>query len=90
MIPYFSSLQSDCVNRMVKPTILAVFGDISLAIGTEFKKYLDVVLTTLAQASQARVDSVSLLSHPLTVTLGLREKLCFSCFPPFLEVFFLL
>lgn len=65
MLPYcdeimmllLENLRSDCVNRMVKPTILAVFGDISLAIGTEFKKYLDVVLTTLAQASQARVDS---------------------------------
>ena len=51
--------QSDSVNRLVKPAILAVFGDIALAIGPEFKKYLDVVLTTLAQASQARVDSVS-------------------------------
>jgi len=36
-----------------------VFGDIALALGPEFKKYMEVVLNTLQQASQARVDRVS-------------------------------
>lgn len=50
------NLSDNSVHRSVKPQILSVFGDIVLSIGAEFKKYLDVVLQTLAQASQAQVD----------------------------------
>lgn len=50
------NLGDNSVHRSVKPQILSVFGDIVLSIGPEFKKYLDIVLSTLAQASQCQVD----------------------------------
>ncbi|XP_066141565.1 importin subunit beta-1 isoform X1 [Euwallacea fornicatus] len=64
MLPYcdeimtllLENLGEHSVHRSVKPQILSVFGDIVLSIGPEFKKYLEVVLATLAQASQAQVD----------------------------------
>ncbi|XP_076643586.1 importin subunit beta Fs(2)Ket isoform X3 [Halictus rubicundus] len=64
MVPYcdeimtllLENLGNNTVHRSVKPQIFSVFGDVALSIGPEFKKYLDVVLQTLAQASQATVD----------------------------------
>ncbi|XP_075212315.1 importin subunit beta Fs(2)Ket isoform X2 [Lycorma delicatula] len=56
MMLLLENLQDNNVHRSVKPQILSVFGDIALSIGTEFKKYLDIVLQTLVQASQAQVD----------------------------------
>lgn len=50
------NLSDTTVHRSVKPQILSVFGDVALSIGLEFKKYLDIVMHTLAQASQAQID----------------------------------
>ncbi|XP_023325397.1 importin subunit beta-1 [Eurytemora carolleeae] len=51
-----SNLSDNSVHRTVKPQILSVFGDMALAVGPEYVKYLDVVMTTLMQASQCQVD----------------------------------
>jgi len=51
-----TNLGDNSVHRTVKPQILSVFGDIALAVGPEFRKYLEHVLQTLMQASQAQVD----------------------------------
>lgn len=44
------------VHRSIKPPILALMGDLSLAIGPSFKNYLPVVLQILQQASQVQAD----------------------------------
>ena len=54
MTVLLENLGNNDVHRLVKPPILSVFGDIALAVGPIFQKYLDVVLTTLMQASQAQ------------------------------------
>lgn len=47
--------QDDKLHRSVKPQILSTFGDIALAIGGQFKNYLEHVLGTLNQACRAQV-----------------------------------
>jgi len=50
------NLADQTVHRSVKPHILATFGDVALAVGCNFKKYSEIVLQCLQQASQAQVD----------------------------------
>lgn len=51
------NLSNPHIHRSVKPQILSVFGDMALSIGTEFKKYLNVVLEMLVQATRVHIDT---------------------------------
>jgi len=50
------NLQNPSLNRNVKPVILAHFGDIALAVGGHFEKYLAVTMQMLEQAGKTTVD----------------------------------
>ncbi|EMR11011.1 hypothetical protein PNEG_00611 [Pneumocystis murina B123] len=51
MTHLLQNLQSSVLHPNVKPVILSCFGDIALAIGSNFMKYLEVVMQLLQQAS---------------------------------------
>jgi len=56
MSQLLTCLNNDKLHRSVKTQILSTFGDIALAIGGNFKKYLEHVLNTLNQACRAQVS----------------------------------
>jgi importin subunit beta-1 len=56
MTVLLEGLISPKLNKSVKPLILSSFGDIALAIGVDFKKYAEVVLNALHQASMIQAD----------------------------------
>uniref|UniRef100_A0A1I8GGS0 Importin N-terminal domain-containing protein n=1 Tax=Macrostomum lignano TaxID=282301 RepID=A0A1I8GGS0_9PLAT len=49
-------LSSQAVDQSVKPSVISAFSDFSLALGPGFFKFLEIVINTLQQASQAQVD----------------------------------
>ncbi|XP_065052076.1 importin subunit beta-1-like [Rhopilema esculentum] len=56
MTKFGEGIADQTVHRSVKPHIISAFGDVALAIGTEYRKYAEPVLLTLAQAAAAPVD----------------------------------
>lgn len=59
---------------------MSTFGDIALAIGADFKKYADVVLATLQQASVAQVDKVSAVSLHIAWNSNSKLQLLWGVF----------
>lgn len=69
------SLQNSSLNRNVKPPILSCFGDIALAIGGHFEKYMQVTMNMLQQASMTEVDTADpdLLDYLHALREGILE-----------------
>ncbi|XP_034670181.1 importin subunit beta [Drosophila subobscura] len=65
MVPYcdeimsvmMTNLAEPTLHRTVKPQILSAFGDMALSIGSNFLKYLSVVLEMLRAASNLQTDA---------------------------------
>jgi len=68
------NLSSEVLNRNVKISILACFGDIALAIGPKFEPYLETAMTVLRQAAALQAnpvrDNVSLLGPKIAELFG--------------------
>jgi importin subunit beta-1 len=66
MTVLLENLQSEILNRNVKISILACFGDIALAIGPAFEPFVDTTMGVLRQAGALQPnpvrDSISLNS----------------------------
>lgn len=62
----FACACSEDVHRDIKPQILAVFGDIAMAISDKYDKYLDAVLRVLKQAMSLSVESARLKGETIT------------------------
>eukprot|EP00127_Corallochytrium_limacisporum_P006618 Clim_evm47s231 gene=Clim_evmTU47s231 len=51
------NLRNDRLDDSVKPSILSAFGDVALAFGPQFQRYLGIVMDVLASASQYSVET---------------------------------
>lgn len=62
------NLTSPVLDRSVKISVVACFGDIAMAIGPAFEPYLGATMAVLRQAGEQKVDTVS--KSPITVISG--------------------
>jgi len=69
------NLQNPELNRSVKPPVLSAFGDIALAIGGHFEKYLQVTMMMLVQASMTEFpdESDELIDYLNSLREGVLE-----------------
>jgi len=69
------NLQSTNLDRAVKPPILAVFGDIALAIGGGFRKYLQAAMKMLFEAGgvKAPEDDEDMIDYVATLHENVLE-----------------
>ncbi|VDN00908.1 unnamed protein product [Thelazia callipaeda] len=60
----FHIVQSEKVDKLVKPAVLSCFGDVALAIGPNFIRYYEYVMAMLAMAtSTAKVEDLEDYDH---------------------------
>eukprot|EP00123_Amoebidium_parasiticum_P016581 comp23506_c0_seq1/m.39386 comp23506_c0_seq1/g.39386 ORF comp23506_c0_seq1/g.39386 comp23506_c0_seq1/m.39386 type:complete len:883 (-) comp23506_c0_seq1:641-3289(-) len=52
-----ANLSDPTLHRSVKPSILSAFGDVAIAIGPSFLKYVQHTLAVLDQAAQTQIDA---------------------------------
>jgi importin subunit beta-1 len=50
-------LQSQTLNRSVKPHVISIFSDIAIAIEGEFERYTGIILNILRQAGEVNISS---------------------------------
>jgi importin subunit beta-1 len=59
MTSLLENLTSPVLERTVKISVVACFGDIAMAIGPSFEPYLNATMTVLRQAGEQKIDTVS-------------------------------
>lgn len=62
MSALLENLASQQLDRSVKISVVACFGDIAMAIGPSFEPYLNATMGVLRHAGEQKVDAVSWLS----------------------------
>ncbi|KAJ1446132.1 armadillo-type protein [Pelagophyceae sp. CCMP2097] len=75
------NLQNPDLSRVVKPAVLSCFGDIALAVGGDFAKYLPSALAMLDQAARTTVpaDDDELVEYLTCLREGILEAYTGVC-----------
>ena len=73
------------MHQSIKPSILSTFGDIALAIGPVYEKYLQVVVHILKTAGEANVDKVYFKSSKIMMVSITDCLISHSNAKPFLK-----
>lgn len=98
MTIFLQNLQSQALDRRVKPSIISAIGDIAMAVSSFFLRYLTYVMMLLSQAALTQMDDESadnaefvnelrksILDTITSLVTGLAEDGKASDFSPYLE-----